>query len=386
MKKVDIIKMGVFGISLFCVFVFFFSLTKPLNVSANEIDNHTEGPIIGVMVSNQFFNGMKPEWESKIYREKFTEVFGWGILGAVSKFWNILPKNSTEFVWRGVDIMCEWYENNGPNVGFYHNLVWDRWKKGIPRWPQWYQDLGQIQRRQAIENYVRGVVKHFKGRIPVYVAVNHALRHGSDDNFMGTGWGRVKAITEILTWAHEEDPSAIMIINEGGDSDPRGGIMTNLNETRRYVELINNLLDMGAPLGGVGSMCHFGQGSAMLPSDEVLKSSLDLLNSTGLPIFVTEFDVSYDYRNVNINPDESFKDYDTWWDYQAYAYKHAIELFSSYPAVKAIFLWGFYDGQTWREGAGLFRDQTFEPKPVYYALEPIFKEAKTRKLFNKTPL
>jgi len=100
----------------------------------------------------------------------------------------------------------------------------------------------------------------------------------------------------------------------------------------------------------------------------------------GLPIYITEFDISYYYildSNPSFNPDDQFENYDSWWDYQADAYMEAFEVFSEYPLVKMIHLWDIYDGISWLPGTGLF-DEDFNPKPVYYRLENFLRDAKVR--------
>ena len=166
-----------------------------------------------------------------------------------------------------------------------------------------------MERRLALEEHVRTIVSRYKGRIKLYDAVNHPVKN-KNDNFMGTGWDTVEGIVNVFSWAKEEDPNALFLINEG---------VIKAKEGRgEYIQIIKKALADGAPIDGIGFMAHFGWGSSKLPEDENIDKIIRDISKIGLPIYITEFDVSYDNR---IDPNLPFEGYDNWWDYQAYTYK-----------------------------------------------------------------
>ncbi len=107
-----------------------------------------------------------------------------------------------------------------------------------------------------------------------------------------------------------------------------------------------------------------------------------------LPIFITEFDLSYDnspqkpYPGSKIDPPEPFRsevgEFPNWFEYQAYAYKHFYEVISKKDFVAGLTLWGFSD-KDWpdweRPGVGFF-DGNFNPKPVLLEMKSILSSSK----------
>ena len=347
-------------------------------------EGQCEGPVIGTMVRSNVL------LSNKFYREGFTDNFEWGTIPGKHEFEIIHPSGS-EYRFESADAALSLLENSNKHYGIYHNLITSR----DIRIPDWYKLLSQEEKRAFLENHIRTMVSRYKGRIPVYIVVNHPLlwEWKSANDFMGTGWNRVDALSNFFTWAHEEDPKAILILNEGGDSSLETGVIINQSRGQEYVDLINELLDREVPIHGIGLMGHFGLGDGTLPPDEHLINILDLYESTGLPIFITELDVSYDWTRAFANPEDSeypfnpeteFEGdgmkYENYWEYQAYAYKHAIELFSSHKSVVAIYLWDIVESpESWRTGTGIYFNDG-KPKPAYYSIKPLLDDAKGRKL------
>jgi hypothetical protein len=94
----------------------------------------------------------------------------------------------------------------------------------------------------------------------------------------------------------------------------------------KYVALVTDLQKRGAPVGGIGV-----QGHVTHPVGDVICDALDKLAVTGLPVWITELDVSAADENVRAD------------DLQIVlreAYAH--------PAVEGVMLWGFMQGHMWR--------------------------------------
>ncbi len=96
--------------------------------------------------------------------------------------------------------------------------------------------------------------------------------------------------------------------------------------------------------------------------------------AANLPIYITEFDLSYDnnpqkpYPGSKIDPTLPFKsllgDFPNWFEYQAFAYKHFYNQLTIKGFVEGLTFWGFTD-KDWpdweRPGVGFF-DKNFQPK------------------------
>ena len=310
----------------------------------------------GTVVQEAFWNGNKPAAESATYIARFKELYSYGVTAQSGRMQNINPSRNV-FNWADLDLLLNWSEANNIKIK-YHRFA----SEAVP---DWYSYLNEADSLTYLEAYVRNVTRRYKGRIFMYDVANHPIYFGDEYSYMGTGLGRVDAITRIFNWAREEDSDAILIINEQY-------ITTVPSIRQKYIQLIQELLAAGAPIDGIGIMEHFGI-DAKIPSDATINNALNELDVLGLPIYVTEFDLDIS----RINPNAVFVadgiTYDTWWDYQAYAYPHYYQLVMSHPSVASIASWGFYDGYIWRAGAGLF-DTSFNPKPVYYTLQPILSQ------------
>ena len=108
--------------------------------------------------------------------------------------------------------------------------------------------------------------------------VNNEMIHG--DLFLSkSGDSMIRA--KIYKWAHEKDPNLILFVN---DYNIIAG-----NEAQKYIELIQSLLDQGAPISGIGVQGHFGGSTINIEKVQNIISDLAQFN---LPIWVTEFDWS----------------------------------------------------------------------------------------------
>jgi endo-1,4-beta-xylanase len=339
-----------------------FPLTSPVLIAE-------EPAIYGSAVSELFFPGTR-WWDTQSrafraraeqYRSALEENFEWGVLANAGKFHPMHGKSRAGFFWRDIDILVKWFEDNGLKLK-YHTLLWD-----VPGGkPPWFRRLSRAEKRVALEEHVRTIVSRYKGRIALYDVVNHPIRgyihmRGDKDSFMGTGWSVGEATARAFRWAHEEDPDATLLINEG---------ITSERVLREYVALVKDLVKAGVPIHGIGEMAHLGKPDGRLATDQQINRILDELASTGLPVYITEFDMGVatpKEKKPLVAPEKPFEGFDTCWDYQGWAYRHFYELASRHPAVKGVFSWGFYDGQIFRPGGGLF-DEDFEPKPAYHEL------------------
>ena len=75
------------------------------------------------------------------------------------------------------------------------------------------------------------------------------------------------------------------------------------------------------------------------------QSRLDAVASVGLPIWITELDVT----NKDVNQ-------------RANGYEDALRLYFSHPAVEGILLWGFWNKRHWRPDASLVDGDNFQAR------------------------
>ncbi|MBN1818875.1 MAG: endo-1,4-beta-xylanase, partial [Sedimentisphaerales bacterium] len=257
------------------------------------------------------------------YAEFFKAHFNWAVFGNESK-WYSNERVQGRDDYRTADALLAWCKDNDIPVRG-HCIFWEpeQWQ------PRWVRDLSGDPLRQAVERRLTSAVTHFRGRF-VHWDVNNEMLHGS---FFKEGLGE-----SIWPWmfqqAHELDPEAKLFVNEFNILS----VDQNFEEvqTDAYVASIRRLIELGAPIHGVGIQGHIWK-EDILANPDILKERLDKVAVLGLPIWITEFDIADDDQTSCADKLELV--------YRA-AYSH--------PAVEGITMWVFWAGDSWRgPNAGL---------------------------------
>lgn len=281
-----------------------------------------------------------PKFLGSAYSQKQAKDF--------AQYWNkVTPENagkwgSVEAVrgqmdWSALDDAHRFSKAHG--FPFHmHVLVWGEQQ------PAWMRSLPVAEQRRAIEAWFDAVAARYPDLDFVEV-VNEPLQHPPSDK-RKDGGGYIDALGSngasgwdwIITAFHmarERFPHAKLLIN---DYD----ITHSDSNTRRYREIIE-LLQKDHLIDGIGLQEHaFETGTDVAMS--VHRANLDRLAATGLPIYVTEFDID--------GRDDAR---------QLAAYERVFPVFWNHPAVRGITLWGFRPG-LWRtkQGANLVREDGSE--------------------------
>lgn len=146
--------------------------------------------------------------------------------------------------------------------------------------------------------------------------------------------------------AQEVAPASQLYVNDYAILASGGS--TDTAHQQGYYDILDFLIDRGAPLGGIGMQAHFG--AAAITPPPVLWQILDRFTTFGLPISVTEFDVgTYD----------ELADADYLRDFMTAVFAH--------PSVTAFLQWGFWEGQHYSKDRALYRsDWSAKPSGVTY--------------------
>lgn len=329
---------------------------------------------LGTIVQAKYFNGVaSPEESSKyqnLLKNNFSQagMFAFGQMPFIAKG----PDPETEYDWRNTDALVDFGVKNGIDILF--NSVVNSQENSFP---DWYKKLSPSDKEKALERHVKAVVGRYKGKVKTFKLVNEAFRF-PEDNFYGTSETKPKLIAKIFSWAKEKYPEGVFILN---DHIP----LLNIDELRAaYIGLIRNLKEINTPIDVVGIEGHLGYRPLpfQLPTDEEIHVTLDEVHTVaGCPIHITEFDLSYnngpskEYPGSKIDPNQQFVsdgvEYTSWFDYQAYAYKHFCEVCIAKEYVDDLVFWGFRDDSKvgWeRPGTGFFNED-FSPKPVFQTMK-----------------
>jgi endo-1,4-beta-xylanase len=132
------------------------------------------------------------------------------------------------------------------------------------------------------------------------------------------------------------------------------GIINDNSSTTQYLQIINLLKDRGL-IDGIGVQGHrFELESA---DTNIVKGNLDRLAATGLPIYISEFDLG-NLGNSG-TPDDN---------QQLQLYQKVFPVLWRHPGVKGITIWDYIEGQTWQTTCYLVRaDGTARPALLWLA-------------------
>jgi len=178
----------------------------------------------------------------------------------------------------------------------------------------WVKALDDDALRNAMETRIDSVVGRYAGKFEHWDVNNEMLRFSYFKDRLGDG---------IRPWmfskTNEADSNAMRFVN---DYD-----VVNSAQTDNYKKHIQELIDTGAQIDGIGVQGHFWRTNV---DPYAVRARLDSLAELGLPIWITEYDSIN--SNQTIRADNLEKLYRT-------AFAH--------PAVGGVLMWGFYAGAQW---------------------------------------
>ena len=268
----------------------------------------------------------------------------WGSIAGV--------QDTTQWNWSELDGEYNYAETN--HLVFKdHNLIWGQQQ------PSWISSLDSATQAKYIEIWIRNVGQRYPN-IDMIDVVNEALvGHNPPDgggsparanykNALGgngtTGWDWV---INSFKLARKYLPNAKLLINDYG-------IINDNNATTSYLQVINLLKQQGL-IDGIGVQGHRFELEGADTS--MLRSNLDKLAATGLPIYISEMDLG------NLNDTGTPNDIT-----QLNLYKKIFPVLWTHPGVKGITLWGYLDGQMWQTTCYLVRsDGTARPALLWLA-------------------
>ncbi len=105
------------------------------------------------------------------------------------------------------------------------------------------------------------------------------------------------------------------------------------NDNSHTIDIVNKIKSAGAPIHGVGAQAH---GCANLSASTVQMYIDKIASQTGLPIYISEYD-------LNIADDNKQRD----------VMQSQFTMFWNDANVKGITIWGYIVGSTWVTNSGL---------------------------------
>ncbi len=275
---------------------------------------------------------------------------------------NVIHQSENEYYFEGVDRIVEFAQKHGLRVRG-HGLVYE---KAMPSWMFVDENGNEASKElvmQRLENHVRTVVKRYKGKIYCYDLVNENFGHeGWDTRDLSRICGVDEYTRKVFQWAHEEDPDAILILNDNYyDIENKRNLIFN------YVK---GLVDDGVPIHGIGFQDHH-----FIDTDlDAVEKTLSLFETIpNFKLFITELDV----RAYAVTEDD--KVYPSFMDDElkaAVAKKYA-SLFDIYrrhaARIETLGLWNICDAVSWTDSENKHQFATLfgadkNPNPAYFAV------------------
>lgn len=266
-----------------------------------------------------------------IARSKFLgNIIANNVPSNFATYWNqVTPENATKWGsvegtrnsmnWGAADNIYNYARNNGFQFKF-HTLVWGNQEPG------WISGLSAADQKSEVQQWIQAAGKKYPNATYVDVVNEPLHAKPSYRNAIGgdgsTGW-------DWIVWSFQEArkafPNSKLLINEYG-------IIGDPNAASQYVNIINILKSRGL-VDGIGIQCHYFNMDTV--SVNTMKSVLNTLSATGLPIYVSELDMTGDDAT------------------QLARYKEKFPVLWENSAVKGITLWGYIQGQTWASNTHL---------------------------------
>lgn len=230
--------------------------------------------------------------------------------------------------------------SNGHNIFKWHVLFWGGQQ------PSWIETLPVAKQQEAIRIWLAAIAREFPDLDQIDV-VNEPLHNpprgagrgnyiealGGDNGLYGTGWDWIIRAFEL---AREYFPNAKLMLNDFS-------ITNDANATTRYLEIIELLKSRGL-IDLVGIQAHaFEYNYNNLPGSVATHTAnLERLATSGLPIFVTEFDIDGIDLTWGLLDDAA----------QVARYQALFPVFWENEHVHGMTLWGYVRGSQWRTNQG----------------------------------
>lgn len=249
-----------------------------------------------------------------------------------------------------------------------HPLVWHTVKAA------WLDPLPLPEVEQAIRNRVRREVGDFAGLVDVWDVVNEAVIM---PRFTNEPDGVPNAVSRLCAELGRVEMIRLAVDEARGVGSRPTLHLNDFDLGPEYEQLIEELLEAGVELDGIGLQSHMHKG---FRGEEYLQEVCERFARFGLPLHWTETTLlSGDPVPSEIEDLQDVRRSD-WPSTPEGEERQADELERHYrtlvehPAVDSITYWGFADGAMWLGAPGGLVRADGEPKPGYTALHRLIRE------------
>jgi endo-1,4-beta-xylanase len=245
--------------------------------------------------------------------------------------WQSVEGTRNAMNWAGLDRVHDYARQHGL-IFKQHTMVWGSQQ------PTWLQGLAAAQQRAEVEEWIRLFCERYPDVDQIDV-VNEPPPHTTPAYLQalgGTGASGYDWIVQAFKWTRQYCPNATLILNDYNTIEYSA-------DNTRFINIVKAIKAAGAPIDAVGAQAH---DAFKLPTDTVKMFIDKLASETGLPVYISEYDLDLadDARQQQVMQSQ-------------------ITMFWSHPAVRGITLWGYVVGATWRPNTGLM-SSSGAPRPA----------------------
>lgn len=274
------------------------------------------------LASSMFAPEVNPQ-DQATYLQKVKELFNYTVHENAFK-WEYTEPQQNQYNFQDVDRIFDWSINNEMPIRG-HAVYWTKEQFN----PPWLKTLSPEQLRQAVYKRAYDICGRYAGILDEYDVVNE-MTHGDFFQYrLGEG-----ILKDMFDWCKQADPTATLYVNDYN--------LVNGKSLNLYVEKIRALINSGAPVGGIGIQVHVRE----YISPGQIQHTLDTLAQFGLPLKITEFTAVWESEQEKARVQS---------DLYRIAFAH--------PAVKGIYMWGFWAGAHWDSNAALY-SYDWQPLPA----------------------
>jgi endo-1,4-beta-xylanase len=256
---------------------------------------------------NAYWNQITPEYETQ---------------------WGSVEGNRDQMDWSGADRVAGYARAAGIPWKF-HSLVYGR------QYPNWISGLSHTQQRAEIEQWFDEAKKKYPDLVLIDVVSGGQWNHDPPPflaSLGNVGGPSNDWIFDVFRMARERWPKAILIYDDYEN-------LEFADVVDWTVALAKAAIKAKVPIDAIGCQAH----QAYQFSTDTVKSNLDKLAATGLPIFITEYEIG--------GSDDSG---------QLQRIQDHFPVLWNHPSVVGVTFGGYIVGQTWRNGTGLVSDAGVE--------------------------
>ncbi len=238
------------------------------------------------------------------------------------KWGSVQSRAGANFNWGTLDAIYDYAEANGL-IFKEHTFVWGSQQPG--------GSIGESD----VKNWMNTFCQRYPNTALIDV-VNEPPPHTNPsyaDAIGGGSYDTWQWITNAFVWAREACPEAILLLNDFNNIEWS-------TDHRDFLNIVKTIQAAGAPIDAIGAQAHDLDHPSV--SFETVKQYLqELHDETGLPLYITEYDISTSDDGAQLD-----------------AYSEHIPYFLETDYVHGVTIWGWIYGRTWGQASesGLIRN------------------------------